>query len=361
MRKNGYENYLLKNGHNSTGAERYVKLCERIEREASKDMDTIVCSPAEIDRTKDVLKTSPSYRDLRAALHAYRDFAESTTSGWVISTPASSTTGSWKTYKDVAGLVNYENSVRSYEKVTGLCDYIEIEYDKIREFARKTLIPIWRDFPAIPVYLSKECPKEVYPLDRRAIEKRIREICDKCDRRNCNPPRCRAFNEIWENECIVDKIFGRFYGGEEPHIVIYFRNCDIEPNMSDSEYLSVVAETLAHEYMHFIHAYYVFEATKNAVEPFKKKELSEALADFFGVLYSLKNGGKSVASQRYDLWKWRKGTNWPYWNALRFFSKPYKKSLIDYTGAEIDCAVKKFRDVFKNTTNPTKAMEILKK
>ena len=62
---------------------------------------------------------------------------------------------------------------------------------------------------------------------------------------------------------------------------------------------------------------------------------------------------------RYDLWKDREGTDWPYSCALKFFEKPYKLKIKDYSNTEMDDATQKFRDVFRNTINPKDAKKLL--
>jgi hypothetical protein len=84
------------------------------------------------------------------------------------------------------------------------------------------------------------------------------------------------------------------------------------------------------------------------------------LADFFGVLYALDQKYIAVAEDRYNLWKSREKTGWPYSYALKFFKTPYKMNLIDYSAAEIDDTIRKFRDVFTNTIDPNNAFKILK-
>ena len=254
----------------------------------------------------------------------------------------------------------YENSVTSYDrkKTHGLCAFLENEYDKIRDFARNVLLNIWQDFPAIPVYLSKERPEEVFQHDRSLLMKKIRIICKECGRNYC-APECPAFNRILEEMYFKQPIRGRYYGGAEPHIVLYFKNFPEPWNVSDSKFATAIAKTLAHEYLHFLHDYYVQTVGKTTINPFEDERLSEALADFFGVLYALKQGYTVTAEDRYLLWKVREGTGWPYSHALKFFEHPYKSNLTNYAATEINNATQKFRSVFKNTTNPKCAKKIL--
>lgn len=341
---------------------RKVKYCHYAEDKTYKDMDDIVASEADIDVAMDILKkyyAKNAFDQIRPAVRTYAKFASSTkVVGWTAMPPISVSAGAFKTYEDTTGLVVYENSVPSYEQVFGLCEFLENEYDKIRVFARDVLKNIWQHFPAIPVYLSKECPEEVFQHDRSLLMKKFRKICKECDRNYCAPD-CPAFNRISEEMYFTETIGGRYYGGAEPHIVLYFKNFPKAWDVSESKFTAAIAKTLAHEYLHFLHDYYVKTVAKMAVDPFKDERISEALADFFGVLYALKQGYTATAEDRYYLWKLHEGTGWPYSYALKFFKNPYKANLKNYSDANISNATQKFRDVFKNTTDPKCAKKIL--
>ena len=364
-RESEFKEFLIKfrkgHKHSPANAERYVKICHRIEGYmGGRDMDELVVSQEEVEATEKALETKGSFTDTRAALHAYHEFFSASTKGW-IAVPASPTKAEpFKTYSDSTGLVVYENSVTSYDrkKTHGLCAFLENEYDKIRIFARDVLQNIWQDFPAIPVYLSKERPEEVFQHDRSLLMKKIRKICKDCDRNYCAPD-CPACNRILEEMYFTQVIGGRYYGSVEPHIVLFFKNFPEPWDVSDSKFATAIAKTLAHEYLHFLHDYYVQTVAKTTIDPFADKRLSEALADFFGVLYALKQGYTVTAEDRYVLWKLREGIGWSYSYALKFFEHPYKSNLTNYSAAEINAATQKFRDVFENTTVPKSAKKIL--
>ena len=362
-REDDFKTYLKSLGKADGFVCRKIKYCHYAENKTHKDMDDIVASEANIDAAMDILKkyyAKNAFDQIRPAMRTYAEFASSTkVAGWVAMPQSGVSAGTLKTYDDTTGLVVYENSVPSYERVFGLCEFLEKEYDKTRDLARDVLRNIWQHFPAIPVYLSKERPQKTYPVDREILIRKIREICAGCDRESCNSPHCRAFNLIFETEPIIDSIAGRYYGGSEPHIVLYFKNTPSPQDINNPEFIAAIAKTLAHEYLHFLHDYYVKTVTKTIVNPFKDERLSEALADFFGVLYALKQGYMATAEDRYYLWKLREGTVWPYSYALKFFENPYKANLKNYSDANISNATQKFRDVFKNTTDPKCAKKIL--
>lgn len=354
-----FRNFLInlrkKHKHLPSEAERYVKICHRIERYmGGRDMEELVISQAEVIATEKVLETKGSFTDTRAVLHAYHEFASNTTTGWtpIFSTSPSATKvgiGIYKAYPDVAGLVVYENSVPSCDRISGLCEFIEKEYEKIRVFARRVLMNIWQDFPALPVYLSKERPEKTYYYDREFLLDQMREYCSKCDEHRCEPPYCGVSEVLERYAPFTDCIVGRFYDCNEPHIVLYFKNFSKPHDMSNNQFKAAIKQTLAHEYLHFLHAYYVATATRHACKPFDDERVSEAMADFFGVLYSRESGDSTIVESRYTLWKRRNKDVWPYAYALHFLRTPYKSKFSEYSAAEIDVAREKFRTVFQAT------------
>ena len=365
-----FRNYLInfrkRHKHSPSGAERYVKICHRIESYmGGRDMEELVISQAEVNATKKVLETKGSFTDTRAVLHAYHEFASSTTTGW---TPVSSTTpsttkggiGIYRAYPDVAGLVVYENSVPNGDHVSGLCEFVEEEYEKIRAFARRLLMNIGQDFPAVPVYLSKERPEKTYYYNREFLLEKMREYCSKCDKHRCEPPYCGVSEVLERYAPFTDCISGRFYDCNEPHIVLYFKNFSKPHDMSNNQFKAAIKQTLAHEYMHYLHYVHADKEYNNA-----KKELKEALADFFGVLYSIHRGQKDdlrVAKARYNSWKKNFGTYWPYANALYFYQVHGKemKFSSDYKQYE-DCGcIGKFIEVFGNASYPDDAYKAMK-
>ena len=83
-RKNEFKAYLQYD-RNSSDPDQYVELCERIERLMNKDIDELVISHEIVETTKSELKKHGSFKNTRAALHAYRDFVSSTiTNTWIL-------------------------------------------------------------------------------------------------------------------------------------------------------------------------------------------------------------------------------------------------------------------------------------
>jgi hypothetical protein len=130
-------------------------------------------------------------------------------------------------------------------------------------------------------------------------------------------------------------------------------------SLSNHHFSAEIAQTLAHEYWHFLHAYYVSTITRNTVDPFEDERVSEAMADFFGVLYSRERGDSEIVEERYASWRRNDKNVWPYAYALHFLLEPYKGKLSAYGDAEIVQACGKLRQVFKSTPNVAVALDIL--
>lgn len=369
-RENEFRNFLINrrkgHKHSPSGVDRYVKICYRIEGYMSgRDMDELVVSQAEVDATEKVLKTKGSFTDTRAVLHAYYEFASTTKTGWTPISPSAPSaivgTRSSNPPKGVASLVVYENSVQGCDRIPGLCEFVEKEYEKIREFARRMLVNIWQDFSAIPVYLSKECPEKTYYYDREFLLCQMREYCKKCESIGCEPPYCRIDGVLEKYAPFTHRINGRYFDGVKPHIVLYFKNFDKPHDLSNHHFAAEIAKTLAHEYLHFLHAYYVSTITRNTIDPFEDERLSEAMADFFGVLYSHVRGDNAIVEERYTLWKRRNMNVWPYAYALHLLRAPYKSKFSEYSDTEIDAAREKLRDIFRATPDVRVALSKLTK
>ena len=198
--------------------------------------------------------------------------------------------------------------------VAFVCETLEQEYDGVVRFAEK-LLP-QTEFKYIPIIISNQEPMHDSPDGG-------------------------------------EKILGAFFASEKPHIEIYYRNADPHD-------VAAFRKCLAHEYMHYMHYVHAYKEYDNA-----KKELKEALADFFGVLYSIHRGQKDdlrVAKARYSSWKKNFGTYWPYANALYFYQVHGKemKFSSDYKQYEDYGCIGKFIQVFGSTLHPDDAYKAMK-
>ena len=68
-----------------------------------------------------------------------------------------------------------------------------------------------------------------------------------------------------------------------------------------------------------------------------------------------------VAEKRYNKWKERVGSGWPYAYSLYFLKKPYKDKFSEYSDAEIDVAREKLIEVFKSSLTAKDAINKLTK
>ncbi len=349
-----FKMYLIKNNKNK----KYITYCKNIEKAfGGLDIDEIISSHQKISKVQDNLRACGTgdgcIKSYMSGLNSYLTFSAS----YKAFAPVICSGGRSK----LTDLVTYENSVPESEEITGLCEFLEDEYEKVRAFASNVLLGVLRDFPAIPVYLSEKCPTKTHYCDREFLLGKMRERCVKCQRENCQPPYCSISGVLEQYAPFTYRIGGEFYGGEEPRIVIYFKNFD-KPSMHNEMYLAQIVKTLAHEYMHFLHYYYVKTVAPGVTDPLWHESLSEALADFFGVLYSLKRGTTydvKVAQERYKMWKKRFHSGWPYSYALYFVNHLPKPLHTDYDDYYKYGSVCKLVDVFKKTSKADEAFDLL--
>lgn len=257
--------------------------------------------------------------------------------------------------------IRYAEDIEDNEKIPGLCRYLEGEYEMILAFVRKLIGDRVCDYNRIPVVLSKELPTEQYLL---SSEEKAKMIDFKY--RNGYKPSIKESEKIIDKDSITFPVFGRYFGfgadrNNDPYIVLYYKNFGTD----DLElYKAKIAQTLAHEYMHHIHNL-IAKDTFNGKGKYTEA-VEEAVADFFGVLYSIwshKNDKKiEVALDRYNTWVDYFGSNWPYANALWFLFDG--DNLLDFSD-QFDyyvnnCATSKFTEVvFESKNDMKKAYSVL--
>ena len=271
-------------------------------------------------------------------------------------------------------LVKYESSVFPSQQVAGLCRFIEGIYPDVIAYAENVLgyagnvfgDLISNNMRRIPVFLSKEQPEKTYLPDVDEVTKRICErceyFCEGCKGRD--PGECEHCDgcdmydryknildilQTYKEVVKARPIAGHFFTDPQPHIVLYFNHFDM------ANFWESVAQTLAHEYLHYLHYSYAHSDTNDY---HKHKELSEALADFFCVQYSLSRGAQAIAQSKYNAWQKRQNTTWPYWWALRFLPQPYRRNITDYAWCDW---IQKYLTVVAASTNSDRAFELLKK
>ena len=218
-------------------------------------------------------------------------------------------------------LVYYNHNVKNGERIAGLAQRLEVEYLQfIYHFAERLVGDLFReDFPEpIEVILCKERPEKVYNHSDESIMNKINELI-----KNGKSIDLEKTSDILRH---TDYITGEFCTAEKPHIKIYF-NQQLFINFEED--FAVISQVLAHEFMHYL----VYAYRKMCKSSSGKSTLvNEALADFFGVLYSLnraddlkstpvlKDARELAAAMRYEEWAKFKGTGWPYAYALYFYS-----------------------------------------
>ena len=212
--------------------------------------------------------------------------------------------------------ITYKKTVTPDQQIPGLCDFLEQEYECILGFARG-IVGNWIDTlhpRRIPVELSKDCPAEIYLNTDEYVTRKINELVKQNKKITV-----KETKKILRHET---PILGLFFEVPYPHIEIYYRQ--IESSCWE-EYKAKIAQVLAHEYMHYLE---FARCREHSVDPFFDKRLSEGMADFFGVLYSIKRAkayDPEIAEKRYDAWVEHFGGNWPYANALYFYKAGKKK------------------------------------
>ena len=263
-----------------------------------------------------------------------------------------------------SGWVYYNKNVEDGEKVPDLCRKLQTEYlEFIYHFAEDLLSQLYgKDFPEpIKVELCKECPSKIYLFNDEYIARKINEVVDKCGSMDA-----KTYAKI-SRLCM--RINGEFIDGSTPKIKIYYNQFSAK---SEDEYMAKISKTLAHEFLHYLE--FAYCKIKKS-EYYQDERVSEALADFFGVAYSIKRGNDlsrrgvcgtyrvDVAEARHDLWEELEGSGWPYAFALHFYTVngilyDFSPNFIDY---QVWGSIGKFVEVFNSTPDVVDAYDKLKK
>lgn len=247
----------------------------------------------------------------------------------------------------------YDKNVHSDEQVPHLCASLIERYYRIIHFARNIFGEFLTDLSDIPVVLKKECPSKIYINSDEYVTKKINELVKS--------NKTITVSETSKLLRYEDKVLGEFVtdkkgnDGEQPYIVIYFNQFNSD-NWND--YIDKIVKTLAHEYAHYCEYLYCKIHNKKS---YQDNRVSEAIADFFGVLYSIDYGNLQIAEERYIKWVERFGSGWPYAYALYFYNIKNKKfpfinNISDYYHNGI---IEKFLQVFEATLDAKVALKKL--
>ena len=250
-------------------------------------------------------------------------------------------------------LVEYDGNVDVNEMVPCLCKAILEELAKIHDFFAPQFESAQREdlvkaisseyWGNIRVILKKECPCKEYKNSDEYFDKKIRELLDRGEK--------ITITKAEQLMRFTDRITGKYVQGD-PRIYIYYNQFDA--NCWD-EYIAQIRNTLAHEYVHHLEDMYCM---KFRIKPFMDARVSEAVADFGGVFYSISRGGTKggqydldVAQQRYDAWVDRLDSSWPYANAYYLVYKMPNPLHVNFDDYHRYGAFDKFCDVFECLTD----------
>lgn len=354
-----FEEFIIKSGLKEGSAKKYKNLLDNVCADMNITLKTI--SLNNIDGIINNVKNDMSYvrkahgNSYVAALRKYKGYLlcinNKTGLSGTPDKPKLPQTG----MDDNGYHIRYAEDVKDNEKIPDLCHYLEGEYEMILVFMRQLFGDRICEYNRIPVVLSKELPTEKYSI---SSEEKAKMLEFKVGR--FGQLYAKGYLEILDKDSITFPVLGRYFGlkadgNNDPYIVLYYKNfgtCDLEL------YKAKIAQTLAHEYMHYIHnliAKDTFNGKGKHTEAVK-----EAVADFYGVLYSVwshKNDKKiEAALDRFNTWVDYFGSNWPYVNALWFLFDG--DNLLDFSD-QFDyyvnnCATSKFTEVVFESKNDMK-------
>ncbi len=237
---------------------------------------------------------------------------------------------------------------------------MESEYECILGFGRDEFFAkaCRERIERIPVILSPKIKKKTYKANEVEIAK---QICELAQKKHGDIHEQEILAILKKLKSVTSTILGEFIKAEEPYIILYYKAIG---GKTSEEKIAGLAKTLAHEYLHYME--YRYCLSKGVVSS-ENKKLSEAMADFFGVLHILKckyyaaREKETVAEDRYDDWNRKFGTSWPYADALHFYTVDgigmgFSTEYADYDDFG---SVEKLREVFGNSHDPDVAYTLL--
>ncbi len=363
MDRDAFKRYLRTNKfagnkpYSESTADERVRCCRTIEEDLSINLDTVV-DPNErvnlIEKVKVTYMNRSHPNTFIHSLEAYFDFMDSrSTTKSYICDPRGTIQISKQFYK-------FKNDPLP-DKYREILPDLESSYECIMGFGRNLLGHIDsldERIDRIPVILSPEKKKKTYTADDKWLSKKIAEYSRKCQGNVSE----QVILKFLQNKTFTDNILGEFCRGNRefgPYIVLYY---NVIGGETDQKRIANFANVLAHEYMHYME--YVYCSPKG-VKDYSNEFLSEAMADFFGLLYSIRYPNAeslNVTHARYNDWKKNFYTCWPYAEALYFYSiDSIKMDYSDiYTDYENHGSVEKLKKVFFECHDAKKAYKTLK-
>lgn len=383
MRREHEFELFLKNNYSHSTAKHYLEYCHLIEKIVDGDMEDIVIKYSDSTKIEGVLNKyykSSSVVELKKGFNAYLKFRNGC---GLLAGPKMAIVKKKKNKVPLPSvfkgeeqvpytppkqgldknrqLVYYHQNVPVDQRVENLCHQLECEYlELVYNFAREIFVDSFEQaFPwPIKVLLCKECPSRIYQNSDAYVAKKINELVEK--------HQMVTSDDVSRILRFEERVAGIFSDKPEPHIEIYFNQYYLESETPEDrwdEYISKIAKTLAHEFAHYLEYEY---CKRHGTKHYQDARVSEAIADFFGVLFSIYRSQSAkkvfdmyVAEKRYNTWKEREGSGWPYAYALYFLNKPYKDKFPEYSKTEMDASRDKLRRVFAATIDPEDAFKKL--
>lgn len=251
--------------------------------------------------------------------------------------------------------IRYHEKVSAVERVFNLCVDLKNEYIRIVDFAKHIFGDLLDEdvYNFVPVVLNPDKPVSYHQATEEYLDKLSRKREQRQDT-------TEEENEILDKGIIVCPILAQFYRKPEPKIEIFYLNTAAS---NQEEYLSILKNALAHEYMHYLH--YCYCDKIGNYDTFNDDSMREGIADFFAMMFTLYRDNVSdwrFAEKKYLSWTKLFNSGWPYADALYLYKVSGKEHF--YTERIWDFmdngCVKKLTDVLKNSIDLSNAYNIFK-
>lgn len=251
--------------------------------------------------------------------------------------------------------IRYHETARMDMRVPNLCIDLKNEYIRLVDFAKHIFGNLFdeKTYDFIPVVLNPDKPISYYQATEEYLDKLSRKREQRQDT-------TEEENEILDKGVIACPVVARFYRKPEPEIEIFYRNTIAN---SREDYLSILKNCLAHEYMHYLHACYCDKIGNDST--YNDDEIREGIAEFFAMMFSLYRDGNSdwlFVEKTYLGWAKMFDSGWPYANALYMYKvkgKEYFHTERIWDFEDNGC-IKKLVDVLRNGADFAKAYTTFK-
>ena len=327
-----------------------VSHCRMMQLAFREDLDAVISDP---DRLEHLYRSLSSQVNYKWALQLYEEFFHTAP---LVCQPFSAKPLTRGADREIFH-IRYDASVPPDEQIPGLCALLESEYVWVLDFAKEIFGNLLEDedYRYIPVTLSPELPPDkLYPVG----EKYLRELEKKLEK---GEPLTDAQINVLETKSVRTRILGEFTWGKAPRITLYYNaalGCS-----TFGEYISAMVNCLAHEYMHYLHCRRCLSYGMFCF--FDNDALSEGLADFFGLLFSLRRKTAEdfrLAKNRYFMWNDLLDSGWPYAYAKCFYTVgrkdlPFSADLGEY---RLHGSMQKLRKVLEDCPDLGRAYNRMK-